>query len=99
MAGAKPGQHHMQSGPSVTHQHMQSAESAANQDQPAQTHEQQNSSCNNAGVCHFACIGYLATVVAKMMEAQSLVQTYIPFSSQFQSITSIPLDPPPLVRV
>lgn len=98
MVAGQTDQHPMHNEPSM-HLHTQGAEPVANQDQPAETHEQQNSSCTNAGVCHFACVGYLATVAIEAKEDQPLAQTYTPFSSQFQSITSIPLDPPPLARV
>lgn len=97
MAVAQQGGHHMQNG-SFLHQHAQNTQPATNQDQSAQTHEQQNHPCNNAGVCHFACIGYLAAVAIEVNEDQPLAQTYAPFSTQFQSITSTPLDPPPLAR-
>lgn len=98
MAVAQQGGLHIQNG-SFMHQHTQITKPAANQDQPAETHEQQNSFCNNAGVCHFACIGYLATVAIEGKEDQPLTRAYTPFSSQFQSFTPAPLDPPPLFRV
>ena len=83
---------------SSMHQHTQNVNPGADLNQTAQTDEQQNSSCNNHSVCHFACIGYLATGVLEIQNDQSLSLTYLPFSSQFQSVTSIPLLPPPLAR-
>jgi hypothetical protein len=84
---------------STAHQHMQHMQLAANQDQPAEHHDQQNSSHKNCGVCQLACCGYMATVAIKVAEAQPSAQTFTPSSTQFQSFTSAPLDPPPLARV
>lgn len=84
---------------SSMHQHTQNVNPAADPNQTAQTVEQQNSSCNNHSVCHFACIGYLATVALEIPNGQPSSLSYLPFSSQFQSVTSIPLVPPPLARV
>ena len=59
----------------------------------------QNSSCHDNGVCQFACMGYLATVDTAVKHAPPVTPTYLQFSTLFQSITSTPLDPPPLARV
>lgn len=72
---------------------------AAGQDQPAGQHDQQDSFCKDCGVCHFACSGYLATVDIKVTEVQLLARAYATSSTQFQSYTSAPLDPPPFSRV
>jgi ferredoxin len=91
---------------SASHQHMHHAQLAANQDQSPGHQEQQNSpndiqnsSCNNCGVCQLACSGYLAAVAINVAEAQLSVQSFTLSSTQFQSVTSAPLDPPPLARV
>jgi hypothetical protein len=83
---------------SASHQHIHHAQPAANQDQSAEPHDQQNSSCDNCGVCQLACSGYLAAVVINVAEAQLSAQSFMLSSAQFQSVTSAPLDPPPLVR-
>jgi hypothetical protein len=91
---------------SASHQHMHHAQLAANPDQSAghqeqqnSPHHSQNSSCNNCGVCQLACSGYLAAVAINVAEAQPSAQSFTLSSTQFQSITSAPLDPPPLARV
>ncbi|MHB1236133.1 MAG: DUF2946 family protein [Gallionella sp.] len=84
--------HHL----SDAHRH---APVVANQTQATGHYDQQNSSCKNCGICHFACSGYLATVAVEITETQPLVQSFTPSSTQFKSFTSAPLDPPPLARV
>jgi hypothetical protein len=88
------------------HQHMHHAKLAANQDQSPvhqeqqnSPHDQQNYSCNNCGVCQLACSGYLAAVTINVADAKPSAQSFTLFSTQFQSVTSAPLDPPPLARV
>ena len=61
--------------------------------------DQQKSSCKNCGVCHLACTGYMATAAIKVPADQPLAQLFAPFSSHFQSTTTTPQVPPPLVRV
>jgi hypothetical protein len=90
---------------STAHQHMQHMQLAANQDQAAGhydqqniPHDQQNISHKNCGVCQLACSGYLATVAITVAEPLPLALSFTLSSTQFQSITSAPLDPPPLAR-
>lgn len=59
----------------------------------------QHTSCHDDGVCHFGCMGYLAAIETAVKQIQPVAQTYPQFSAPFQSITSAPLDPPPLTRV
>jgi len=80
---------------SAPHQHMHHHQLAANHDQ-APAHQQQHSSCNNCGVCQVACSGYLAAVTINVADAQPAAQSFTLSTSQFQSFTSAPLDPPPL---
>ncbi len=75
------------------------AQPAANQDKSAEQQDHQNTSCKNCSVCHFACSGYMATTAIKVAADQPLAPSFAPASTQFQSITSAPLDPPPLARV
>ncbi|MEO8332535.1 MAG: DUF2946 domain-containing protein [Gallionella sp.] len=86
---------------STSHHHDQiyHDQMAASHDQSPGQQDQQNPSCKDCGVCHFACSGYLATVAIDVTEALVLAQTYISSTTQFQSFTSAPLDPPPLSRV
>jgi hypothetical protein len=97
---AQPNQHHTHQ-VSIAHHHdsHHNDQPAASQDQAAGQQDQQNSSCKDCGVCHFACSGYLATVAIKVMEAKLSSQTYATSSTQIHSYTSAPLDPPPLSRV
>jgi len=81
---------------SAVHQHDQYVDGA---DQAADQTGQQSSSCTDCGVCHFACSGFLATVVADIIKSHQPAQTFDISSTQFQSFTSAPLDPPPLFRV
>lgn len=60
---------------------------------------QHDAPCNNCGVCHIACCGYLAAVLAGVSELPATAQSYTIALTGFQSITSAPLDPPPLARV
>jgi len=85
---------------STTHQHdsLHNDRAAASQDRAGQ-HDQHNSSCKDCGVCHFACSGFLATVAIDATEARLSAQAYATSSTQFQSHTPAPLDPPPLSRV
>ena len=63
------------------------------------TPDQQGGCCNDSAVCHFACISYLATRAIAVKENPPSAQTYNQLSTHFQSITSAPLDPPPLTCV
>lgn len=76
----------------------QNLQSAAGQDQSSSLHDQQESGCENSGICHLACSGYLATASIKVAEAQPLALSFAPSSTQFQSVALTLLDPPPLAR-
>lgn len=84
--------------PATAQQHTQHTRLAADQDRSAGHQDQQNSAGEDCGTCHFACGGYMATASAKVVEAQPLVRLFTSPSSQFQSVTLTPLDPPPLAR-
>ena len=68
-------------------------------EQAADQHDVHNTACNDSGVCHFACSGYMATLVFEVMKVLQSVQSYPASTTQFQSCTTTPLDPPPLSRV
>jgi len=84
---------HQSHGASAAQQHMHHAQPGTNPDQPA---DQQDSAGESCGTCHLACCGYMAAAAIKVVEAQPSDRLFTSLSSQFQSITSIPLDPPPL---
>lgn len=89
---AMPEMHHADAG---GHQHHHDEASAA-QDQTASN--DQDSSCNACGVCHLACSGYLAVPAAGAPEIQASAQPVTPYLVVFDSVTSVPLLPPPLAR-
>jgi len=80
---------------SAMRQHMQPAGYQGHQ---THQHDQQNPVHKTCGVCQLACCGYLAAVTIEVAEVQPLGQLFTPSPSQFQSVTSAPLDPPPLTR-
>jgi len=53
----------------------------------------------DCGTCHLACCSYLAAASFEVMADHPSAVLYSPVSTQFQSITSTPLDPPPLARI
>ena len=71
------------------HQHHEQA--------PATT-DTQDSACNDCGVCHLACTGYLAVPSVEMVAAQTAALESTPYLVDFHSHTSAPLVPPPLVH-
>ena len=82
---------------SIMQQHTQHAQLAADQDQSA-GHQDQPAG-EDCGTCHLACCGYLAAASIEVVETQPSAKPFALLSTQFQSITSTPLDPPPLARV
>ena len=71
---------------------------AADQQQQIPSHDQHNTCHNDHGICQLACCSYLAAVTVTIADIPSAAQSFAPFSTQFQSFTSAPLDPPPLAR-
>lgn len=61
--------------------------------------DKQDTSCNNCGICHLACTGYLAAPNGETAAEQADSLESTPFLVVFSSFTSAPLDPPPLARV
>jgi len=92
---AQSGEHHSHDA-SAHDQHLNHTNLAAAQAHAAGQGDHHDPSCKNCGVCHLACYGYLATVAIGMLEAQPSAQSFTLSSTQFQSVTSAPLDPPPL---
>jgi hypothetical protein len=80
---------------SAMHQHMPLAALHGQQHQ----HDGQYPSHRNCDLCQLACCGYLADATGWLIALQPLIRPFIPASVQFQSVSSAPLDPPPLVRV
>lgn len=97
---AQPGAYHANHVSSM-HQHMQLAadQPAGHQEQQNHQHDHPNPSHKNCAVCQLACSGYMAAVTVEVAGIQLPTQAYTPLSTQFQSHTSAPLDPPPLARV
>jgi len=81
---------------STMQQHPHHAQPAAHEDQSA-GHQDQPAG-EDCGTCHLACCGYMAAASIEVMEAQPSAKPFVLLSTQFQSITSTPLDPPPLAR-
>lgn len=67
---------------------------AAGQDQSAGQQDRFHHA--DCGACHFVCCGYLAVTSIEVMNVPSSSLKFPLVSTQFQSITSYPLDPPPL---
>ena len=76
----------------------QSAGHPDQQNQGQQNQDQQNPAGEDCGTCHLACCGYMAAAPIEVMEAQPAAKLFTLLSTQFRSITSTPLDPPPLAR-
>ena len=90
--------HHTSSHHDTSAHHASLAKPDPSSDQK-QSPDPQKTSCKNCGVCHLACTGYMTTAAIKVPADPLLAQSFAPSSSHFQSITTAPLDPPPLVRV
>jgi len=60
--------------------------------------DQQNPAGEDCGTCHFACCGYLAAATVEVTEAKPSARPFASLATQFQSLTPIPLDHPPLAR-
>ena len=80
---------------SAMDQHLQLA---ADQQQQSPPHDQHNTCHNDRGICQLACCSYLAAVTVAIADIPSAAQSFAPSSTQFQSFTPAPLDPPPLAR-
>ena len=68
-------------------------------DTHASSHDHHDHKCTACGVCHLACSGYLAVSDLSGLTRQqpdSVLTTYL---LSFNSVSSIPLLPPPLARV
>ncbi len=59
---------------------------------------QQDTPCNNCGICHLACSGYLAVPDIKALTVPQSGSPLTPYLFSFHSITTLPLLPPPLTR-
>jgi hypothetical protein len=53
---------------------------------------------NSCGVCHLACTAYLAVPGVTLAAVQIAAREITPYLVVFNSVTSVPLLPPPLVR-
>ncbi len=64
----------------------------------APTADEHGPSCSACGVCHLACTGYLGVHDIDLAAVQAPTRETTPFLVVFDSFTSAPLVPPPLVR-
>lgn len=55
--------------------------------------------CNNCGICHLACSGYLAVTDIQVLSFPQTGDSSAPYLVSFQSLTTLPLLPPPLARM
>lgn len=62
---------------------------------PDQPHHQ----CSACGICHLACSGYLAVSALNGLSIQQAGSAPVGYLLSFESVTSIPLLPPPLVQI
>jgi hypothetical protein len=53
---------------------------------------------STCGVCHLACTGYLTVPGVAFSAAHTAAREFTPYLVVFDSVTSTPLLPPPLVR-
>lgn len=60
------------------------------------TYTQHGKSCNFSGTCHLSCIVYLAPPPQEFASLQMETQPVTPYLVSFTSVTSAPLNPPPL---
>jgi len=67
-------------------------------DHQAAEHHGHNAQCSECGVCHLAGSGYLATPVQELVTLQIAGKLITPYQVSFKSVTTAPLDPPPLAR-
>jgi len=77
--------------PSMQHAHL-----VAQNEHQGEHKNTPHKSCN---ICHLACCGYMAVSTSNVAAATSLADLFVPSPESFQSITSAPLNPPPLARV
>lgn len=72
---------------------------AASMDQSVCHHHGQYSAHKKCGVCQLTCSGYMASLAIDLAATEPAAQSFTLSSTQFQSVTTVPLDPPPLARV
>jgi hypothetical protein len=60
------------------------------------SHEQHGNSCSDKGTCQLSCIGYLAPPFQELASVQLEMKLVTPYLVSFTSVTSAPLNPPPL---
>jgi hypothetical protein len=60
--------------------------------------DQKQPSHKACGVCHAACCGYMAVATAEITAITLLSLPFTSEATRFQSVTTVPLVPPPLSR-
>ena len=61
-------------------------------------HRQTDKSCNGCGTCHLACNAYMTASHASAPAMLLPAQEYVPQLVSYESVSTIPLLPPPLAR-
>lgn len=59
---------------------------------------EQDSTCSGCAVCHLACTGYLSVPSIALLTPIVTPTEKTPYLAAFSSVSSAPLDPPPLAR-
>ncbi|MBK9160724.1 MAG: DUF2946 domain-containing protein [Nitrosomonadales bacterium] len=91
-AVAQPGKHPAEGSSQHAHHAL-----AATDGLPEGAGDQHDPSCDNCGVCHIACTGYLGVPAVAMELFDPGSRVVHPIAVNFVSHLSAPLDPPPLV--
>ena len=60
--------------------------------------DEHSPSCQDCGVCHLACTGYLTVPGLSIAAVPGSAREITHYLVVFNSVTSVPLLPPPLVR-
>lgn len=85
---------------SVSLEHMHHVQLAANDHQSADRRDSQPPTCHDiCGVCQLACSGFFAVTAIDIAVIEPSSQSFTLLSTEFESVTTAPLDPPPLARV
>jgi hypothetical protein len=85
----------MQNGDACEQQHTMSADGQNHSVMP----DHHGKSCTTCGVCHLACSSYLAVSSLDGLAVHQADDSVVFYVLSFNSISSVPLLPPPLARV
>ena len=82
----------------MSHHHMAMGEHHMHHGEMPTPPDNHGPACNACGVCHLACTGYLSVPGVTTVAVQTAALEIAPYLVVFDSLTSAPLVPPPLVR-